>query len=336
MSSGVPLRDTLPPGTRLREFELDDVLGGGGFGVMYRGWDTIDNVPVAVKEYMPLELAVRERNGDVCPKREQEEPYDWGLREFLKEARMLAGFRHPSIVRVHKLFEDHGTAYIVMEYIEGQTLSALYEAEKTLSEDRLRGLLAPILAALEDVHYADWLHRDIKPGNIMLRDADTPVLIDFGAAQAATAEHDGEARVVTPGFSPLEQYGRGDERYGPWTDLYALGAVLYRGMTGIIPPEAPDRVETDGLAAVEMVAKRRYSRQLTAAVDWALKLEARDRPQSIDEWREILERSGEPPSPESGAPVTPPFPGERRSGQKRWLVVVVMVVMLIAAVVFMW
>ena len=332
----IPLRDTLPPGTRLREFELDDVLPSGGFGVMYRGWDTIGNVPVAVKEYMPLELAVREPNGDVCPKREQERPYAWGLREFLKEAQMLAGFRNPSIVEVHKFFEDHGTAYIVMEYFEGQTLSALYEAEETLSEDRLRGLLAPILAALEDVHYADWLHRDIKPGNIMLRDANTPVLIDFGAARAATAEHDREVRVVTPGFSPLEQYGRGDKRYGPWTDLYALGAVLYRGMTGVIPTDALDREEGDDLAAVGTLAKRRYSRQLTDAVDWALKLHAPDRPQSIDEWREVLVRSGESSLPASEIPVTPPVAGEGPSGRKRWLVVVVMVVMLIAAMIVMW
>ena len=248
------------------------------------GWDTIDNIAVAIKEYMPFDHAEREPNGDVCPKHEQEKHYDWGLSEFLKEARMLAGFSHPSIVQVRQFFEDYGTAYIVMEYIDGQTLHALYAEEGTLSEDRLRALLAPILAGLQQVHDADWLHRDIKPGNIMLRDARTPVLIDFGAAQAATAGHGREERVVTPGFSPLEQYGRGGRRDGPWTDLYAVGAVLYRGMTGFVPSDALAREERDDLEAVQTLAKRSYGTQLNSAVDWALKLHAEERPQSIDEW----------------------------------------------------
>ena len=327
MSGGSTHHDTLPPGTRLREFELVNVLGRGGFGVTYRGWDTIKNIAVAIKEYMPLVYAVREPNGDVYPKHEQEELYDWGLSEFLKEARMLAGFSHPNIVRVRQFFEDHGTAYIVMEYIDGQTLFALYEAQGTLSEDQLRALLAPILAGLQQVHHADWWHRDIKPGNIMLRDAHTPILIDFGSAQAATAEHGREERAVTSGYSPLEQYGRTGRRDGPWTDLYAVGAVLYRGMTGFVPSDALARKKRDDLEAVGTVAKRRYGRQLTAAVDWALKLHAEDRPQSIDEWRDVLDQPDAPPPP----PPPPPT-----AGWSRWLVVLVMVVMLIVAVIVLW
>ena len=327
MSSEFTHRDTLPPGTRLREFELVDVLGRGGFGVTYRGWDTITNMAVAVKEYMPLDHAVREANGDIYPMHEQEENYDWGLSEFLKEARMLAGFSHPSIVRVLQFFEDHDTAYIVMEYIKGQTLFGLYEAEGTLSEERLRALLVPILAGLQQVHDADWLHRDIKPGNIMLRNAHTPVLIDFGAAQAATAKHGREERVVTPGYSPLEQYGRTGRRDGPWTDLYAVGAVLYRGMTGFVPSDALAREERDDLEAVGTLAKRRYGGQLTAAVDWALKLHAEERPQSIDEWRDVLDQPDAPP---------PPPPPSPTAGWNRWLLVLVLVVMLIVAVIVLW
>ena len=325
MSGGFTYDDTLPPGTRLREFELVDVLGRGGFGVTYRGWDTVADIAVAIKEYMPLDFAVREPNGDVYPRHELEAHYDWGLSEFLKEARMLAGFSHPSIVRVLQLFEDYGTAYIVMEYIDGQTLFALYEAEGTLSEDWLRALLAPILAGLQQIHHADWCHRDIKPGNIMLRDAHTPVLIDFGAAQAATAEHGREERVVTPGFSPLEQYGRSERRDGPWTDLYAVGAVLYRGMMGFVPSDALAREERDDFEAVGKVAKRRYGRQLTAAVDWALKLHPDDRPQSIDEWRDVLDEPDAPPPP-------PPPP----SPWRRWLLVLVMIVMLLVTVIVLW
>ena len=329
MSSGVAHRDALPPGTRLREFELVDVLGRGGFGVTYQGWDTTDNVAVAIKEYMPLDHAVRAPDGGVHPVHEHEEHYDWGLGAFLKEAQVLAGFSHPSIVQARQFFADYGTAYMVMEYIEGRTLLALYEAEGTLSEDRLRGLLAPILTGLEQVHDAGWLHRDIKPGNIMLRDAYTPVLIDFGAAQAATAEHGRDELVVTPGFSPPEQYGH-DGRLGPWTDLYALGAVLYRGMTGVIPADARDRMERDDLEAVATLAKRRYGRRLTAAVERALKLYPEDRPRSIDEWRDLLELSDDPPPPSAPLPPSPP------SGRKRWLVVLAMVVMLIVAVVVLW
>lgn len=303
MMGGVEHRDALPPGTRLREFELLEVLGRGGFGVTYRGWDPNLGISMAIKEYMPFEFAGREPNGDVCPKTHQtEEWYTWGLERFLDEAKMLARFNHPSIVRVLQYFEGHGTAYIVMEYLEGQTLYGLYDEQKTLNEDRLRALLAPILAGLEQVHDAGYLHRDIKPGNIVLRDRDTPVLIDFGAAQALTVEHSRTvASFETPGFSPIEQYSATAQNYGPWTDLYAVGAVLYRGMTGIVPLDALSRIEQDGLEPVGRVAKGRYGKQLTAAVDWALKLRAADRPQSINQWRAVLEGRELPPVGTSAA-----------------------------------
>ena len=319
-------RDTLPPDTRLGKFELLEVLGRGGFGVTYRGWDTADNVAVAIKEYMPLDYAVRGPNGEVYPKYGHEGLYDGGLDDFLKEAQVLVALDHPNIVQVRGFFEAHGTAYTVMEYIEGQPLFALYEAEKTLSEDRLRGLLASILAGLGQVHHAGWLHQDIKPGNIMLRDASTPILIDFGAAQAATADRRGDG-VVTPGYSSLEQYGRSGQQHGPWTDLYAVGAVLYRGMTGFVPSDARARYKKDDLEPVGKLAKRRYSTQLTAAVDWALKLQAEDRPRSIDEWREVLEPSGD------ALPSSPPPPPSRWN---RWLMVFFMIAMLIVAASVLW
>ena len=165
-------------------------------------------------------------------------------------------FNHPSIVPVRHFFEEHGTAYIVMEYLEGQTLHALYEAEGTLSEDRLRALPASILDGLEQVHDAGFLRCDIKPGNIMLRDGDTPVLIEFGAAQAATAEHSRMASLVMPGFSPMEQYIGTRRNHGPWTDLFAVGTVLYRGMTGIVPSDALSRLERDEHLPVDQAPMR--------------------------------------------------------------------------------
>ena len=303
MSEEVAHRDALPPGTRLREFELLEVLGRGGFGITYLGWYSNLGVNVAIKEYMPSEFAVREPNGDVYPKtRQSEEWYRWGLDKFRKEAETLMRFNHPSIVRVHQYFEGHGTAYMVMEYLEGQTLFALLHEQKTLSEARLRALLVPILDGLEQVHTAEYLHRDIKPGNIVFRDEDTPVLIDFGAAYALTAEHSRTvAAFEMPGFSPIEQYSVSGQNYGPWTDLYAVGAVLYRAMTELVPVGAPSRIERDDLAPVARVAKRKYGKQLTGAVDWALKLRAADRPQSIAQWRRVLDGRSRPPGPVDGS-----------------------------------
>ena len=295
MTDRVLHRDALPPGTQVREFKLLDVLGRGGFGITYLGWNTSLNIHVAIKEYMPVDFAVREEGGDVCPRTDgHDRDYEWGLGKFLEEARMLARFEHhPSIVQVRQFFEARGTAYIVMERLNGQTLFAEYEAQGTLSEERLRTLLTPILLGLEQVHAAGFRHMDIKPGNIMLRDDGTPVLIDFGAAEISAAEHSRLVQsVVMPGFSPSEQYSSSTRHHGPWTDIYALGAVLYRGMTGVVPVDAPSRVEADELVPVGEAAARQYSPSLTEAVDWALRVRATDRPRSIDEWREVLDEGG--------------------------------------------
>ena len=331
MSEWDPYRDALPPGTRVHGFELDEVLGRGGFGVTYRGWDAKLGITVAIKEYMPSEIAVREPDGTVNPRTDDDaEDYEWGLWQFLNEGRMLARFGHPGIVPVRQFFEDFGTAYIVMEYLEGRTLYDLYESEGTLDEERLLGLLQPILVGLEQVHSAGFLHCDIKPGNIVLRDGETPVLIDFGAAQVAAAEHSRMVPVVMPGYSPPELYVRRGGRLGPWTDIYAVGAVLYRGMTGEVPSEALVRAESDDLVPVARAAKRRYGKPLTEAVDWALRMRGAERPQSIDEWCEVLEGGVPVPGGAVGEGVAPPA-REPRSGS-RWLVVVALTAALAVAV----
>ena len=350
MSDTVIHRDALPPGTRLREFELLEVLGRGGFGITYLGWHTNLGITVAVKEYMPPPFAIREADGSVYPQTDgHADEYEWGLSEFLKEAQTLACFDHPSIVRVRDFFRTHGTACMVMDHLKGQTLYSLYEAEQTLSESRLRALLTPILAGLEQVHAAATRHGDIKPGNIMLREDGPPVLIDFGAAEIATAEHSRLAQsVVMPGYSPFEQYGADRRHHGPWTDIYALGAVLYRGMIGIVPSDAPSRMQADDLEPAAEASQGRYGRSLTDAVDWALRLRIADRPRSIDEFREVVEGraappppSVEPPShPQQRPPPPPPDPpdsgggGERtRRRDRKWMLwVVVPAAALVAAV----
>ena len=327
--------NALPPGSRMEDFELKKVLGHGGFGITYRGWDTVLGRTVAVKEYLPAGVAVRVADMTIHPKtRDDEEDYRKGLDDFLREAQVLARFEHhPNIVRVHRFFEAHGTAYIVMEYVEGQTLSTICKAEETLDEPRLTAILNPLLAALSEMHAVEFLHRDIKPGNILLRNDGAPVMIDFGSARTAMAvRSQSMTSIVTPGFAPIEQYStRGKQ--GPWTDIYAVGAVLYCAMTGTVPSDATSRIEDDDLVPVSQATGGRYGKPLCDAVDWALRLRGADRPQSIAEWREVLEGRSAPPDPsadtmggDSRAPDAPtagqvasaPEAGRTSGGKGRW------------------
>ena len=339
MNEPLVYRDALPSGARAHEFEFQQVLGRGGFGITYLGCDTTLEKTVAIKEYMPSDIAVRDADRTVYPKTQHDqEDYSWGLERFLEEAQTLARFDHPGIVRVHRLFEAHGTAYIVMEYLEGQTLSVLYRSEGVLTEDRLRRIMAPVLDALQEVHDAEFLHRDIKPGNILIRRGGTPVLIDFGAARAAIGRRSQNmTAIVTQGFSPIEQYtGNSDSRQGPWTDIYALGAVLYRGMTGKVPEDAPARIVEDRLVPTAQAVSRRYSKTLTDAVDWALQLRGEDRPQSVDQWCEVIERGKAPPRP-SGPTAARPTDRHRRSGKGRWLAVLgVVLVLTVGGAAYWW
>ena len=307
--------NALPQSTSISDFEIEQVLGHGGFGITYRGRDTKLGRTVAVKEYLPAGVAVRVADMTIHPKtRDDEEDYRKGLDDFLREAQVLARFEHhPNIVRVHRFFEAHGTAYIVMEYVEGQTLSTICKAEGTLDEPRLTAILHPLLAALSEMHAVEFLHRDIKPGNILLRDDGAPVMIDFGSARTAMAvRSQSMTSIVTPGFAPIEQYStRGKQ--GPWTDIYAVGAVLYCAMTGTVPSDATSRIEDDDLVPVSQATGGRYGKPLCDAVDWALRLRGADRPQSIAEWREVLEGRSAPPAPSAGHPSADPVGGDSRS-----------------------
>ena len=263
----------------------------GGFGITYLGWNVTLDIPVAIKEYLPADLATREQDLSVVPQSSRvASDFQWGLERFLDEARTLARFQHPNIVRVHHFFEAHSTAYIVMDYVEGEDLSTYLTRKGTLREDELKAILYPLLDGLEVVHRADFLHRDIKPGNIVLRDLDgASVLLDFGAArQAIGAKSRSITSIVTPGYAPIEQYSsRGDQ--GPWTDLYALGGVCYRALTGQVPDDAMDRIRNDPLIPVSQRCAGRASDAFLSAIDKALSVDEGDRPQSVGDWREVLE-----------------------------------------------
>ena len=300
--------NALPEGHRLQEYELVRVLGFGGFGMTYLGFDHNLDKAVAIKEYLPSDIATRTADQSVAPQASDfRGDFQWGLERFVDEARTLARFDHRHIIKVHRFFEAHGTAYIVMEYAEGETLSAFLERKGTLSEDELKGILYPLLNGLEVVHGADFLHRDIKPGNIVLRDSDgSPVLLDFGAArQAIGAKSRSVTSIVTPGYAPIEQYSsRGHQ--GAWTDIYALGGVCYRALTGDVPEDATDRVRHDPLVPVAQRCVGRASGAFLSAIDAALAVDEGDRPQSVGAWRAAL-----------GASVSVPARGQAQGESRR-------------------
>ncbi len=309
----------LPVGTRVQCYEVRRVLGIGGFGITYSAFDHSLGCEVAMKEYLPGHVALRARDGTtVMPKSEPDrESYVHGLTRFLDEARTLARFRHPNIVRVTRFLEDHGTAYMIMDYEDGEPLSSYIERGHRFSEAELKGIIVPILHGLRAVHAKNFLHRDIKPANIYVRKTRSPVLLDFGAAREGIGLH---ARamtgMVTPGYAPFEQYYTLD-KYGPWSDLYATGATLYHCITGVLPVAATDRVaalhegEPDPLVNLAEVVRNRHSATFLRAIDWMLRALAKDRPQTVDQVLAVLLRASdaEPvPAPTTGdaAPVSRP------------------------------
>lgn len=300
--------ETLSPGARLEEFEIEGELGAGGFGVTYLAHDVSLGRRVAVKEYFPLHWSSRHGDGSVGPRSAgHAESYAWGLSRFVEEARILAqpGLRHPNLVQVHRFIEENGTAYLVTEFVEGRSLKEALDSDGAWREARVRDLLSGLLDGLAAVHGAGLLHRDIKPANVMLRGAEeAPVLIDFGAARYASGEKSGTLTdVLTPGYAPFEQYHT-KGRQGAWTDVYALGAVAYHALTGTRPDEAPSRKDEDLLRPVGEASAYPVSEGLSSAVDAALAVRASDRPQSVEEWRRLLE--------------VPAVAGSMGSARRRW------------------
>ena len=296
MSKPTDYLNALPSGHRLDEHEVRGVLGAGGFGITYKGFDHHLGKTVAIKEYLPNDLAVRQNRIGVVPKSGSDEPdFAWGLERFLEEARVLARFDHPNIIRVHRYFQAHGTGYIVMDLAEGETLSHLLKRKRALSPDELKHLLFPLLDGLEEMHRLNFLHRDIKPGNIVIREDGSPVILDFGAArQAIKAKSRSVTAIVTPGYAPIEQYSaKGNQ--GPWTDIYALAAVSYHAVVGQRPEDATNRVYDDKMNGWSRRVKG-WNPQFLVAIDKALAFKIEDRPQTIGEWRKLLSAAEEPVS----------------------------------------
>jgi serine/threonine protein kinase len=296
----------LPQGTELvGDYRIERVLGAGGFGITYLADEAALGRLVTIKEYFPAEFAAR-RKGSAAPRsRDVADDYQWGLDRFIEEAQTLARFDHPNIVRVHRYFRANDTAYMVLKFEEGGSFRAwLKELQRAPRQAELDKVVAPLLDALEIIHEADFLHRDIAPDNVMVRKDGSPVLIDFGSARGALVSQSRTvSALVKPGYSPYEQYATSGANQGPWTDIYALGATLYHAVTGKRPPDAPSRVVKDEYVPTRRAALGSYRDTFLDAIDQALKVEIGDRPQRIADWRVAL--IAPDPAREPEPPVAP-------------------------------
>ncbi|MCK5003432.1 MAG: serine/threonine protein kinase, partial [Gammaproteobacteria bacterium] len=282
--------NSLPTGTLLdNRYKIESVLGEGGFGITYKAHDNQLDYTVVIKEFLPQECAAR--SGDsvtVQARTNRTDDYQYGLERFLDEARHLAKFQHPNIVRVSNFINTNGTVYFVMDYAEGEDLGDWLKKHEILNEDIILKIVTPILEGLAEVHKAGLLHRDIKPGNIFMRKQGGPMLIDFGAARQALGEHSKSiSAIISQGYAPPEQYTtRGKQ--GPFTDLYAIGATLYKLITGKVPLESADRAhdvhegEPDPMAPALEAGQGKVGDWLLQLTDQMLRISAKDRPQNAE------------------------------------------------------
>ena len=289
----------LPAGTVLREWRLEEVLGVGGFGIVYKGRGIYFNELVAIKEYFPSSISERDSADTVVPiDSDAEDVHALGLKKFVEEAKLLWNLstpsRHPNIVSVRSLFEIHGTAYMVMDFEDGTSLSKMIKQGRRFNERSLWNILQPIAEGLDRAHRVGVLHRDIKPPNILINEDNRPVLIDFGSARFTTAEATSATVTFhTPPYAAIEQYVKTYDQ-GPWTDVYALGVVMYECVTGEKPPEVLERLHA-GLGKPLAEGKwPGYTKRFLAAIDAAMTVKPEDRPQSISDWLSMFgKKAGE-------------------------------------------
>jgi serine/threonine protein kinase len=302
--------DALPPGTRFGEFEILRVLGVGGFGIVYLAHDHSLEREVALKEYMPASLAARGAGPQITVRSSSfAETYAIGLRSFVNEARLLARFDHPSLVKVYRFWEDNATAYMVMPYLQGVTLrDTRRRMAHPPDESWIRSVITPILAALELLHREGVYHRDIAPDNILLQHEGPPILLDFGAARRVISDRTQSlTAILKPSYAPIEQYAEMTQlRQGPWTDLYALGAVIHYLLFGAPPAPATARAVQDDAEAIENRIVPGVSPRFLEAVSWMLSVRPNQRPQSGEQLRTVLDGHAQvPPRGRPGITIPP-------------------------------
>ena len=294
----------LPAGTVIREWRLEDVLGVGGFGIVYRGRGIYFGELVAIKEYFPSSISERDAEDTVVPiGSDVEEVHALGLKKFVEEAKLLWNLstpsRHPNIVSVRSLFEVHGTAYMVMDFEDGVSLSKLLREGRRFNERSLWNIIQPIAEGLDRAHRVGVLHRDIKPPNILITNDSRPVLIDFGSARFEAAEATSTTVTFhTPPYAAIEQYVKTYPQ-GPWTDVYALGVVLYECVTGEKPPEVLERMHGGLGKPLADSHWPGFSKRFLEAIDTAMIIRPADRPQSTREWLALFGKE-DPEAPVGG------------------------------------
>ena len=285
----------LSGGYQLLNYRIDRQISRGGFSIVYRAFDET-GVPVAIKEYLPSTLALR-INGAANPNVPEEDlaTFRYGMKCFFEEGRALAGLSHPNVVRVLNFFRANETVYLVMRYERGRTLQQhIVNRRGALEEAWIRKTFAELLNGLRDVHSNKLLHLDIKPGNVYVRNDGTPLLIDFGAArQTLSTEIKKLPPTFTPGFASPEQHAKSDD-LGPWSDVYSVGATMYACFAGASPQPANERMEKDLLVPARRAWAGKYSADLLDTVDWCLRLDHMERPQSVFSLQKALLGEKEP------------------------------------------
>lgn len=324
----------LSPGTILHgQYQIAKMLGHGGFGITYLAWDNLLEIKLAVKEYMPRDFATRNStNSEISAfAGDAQANFAYGLERFLDEARTLAKFQqHNGIVSVLNVFYGNGTGYMVMEYVDGLTLKEYLVKNDKLTWEQTLKLFMPVMDALREVHKYGMLHRDISPDNIYLCQDSRIKLLDFGSARYALGGHSRSLSVVVkPGYAPEEQY-RTKGKQGPWTDVYSVAASMYRCVTGLVPPDALDRLDED-----ELIKPSRLGIKIPAKAEEelmsALAIKSANRTQTIESFQNGLlgQKHSEPistkPLPPIEKPIEPAIPNlpEKNNSLYFWGAVIV-------------
>ena len=285
----------LPKGTKLSHYVIASTISMGGFGIVYLAVDARTKKHVVIKEYLPTRLAQREKNLNVVPIADncKGKLYE-GRQLFLLEVSALKKLDHPNIVHITDSFEAFETVYLVMQYTPGENLQTLITRQKGgIKEKIIRNIFPPLIDGIRQVHDNNLVHLDIKPGNILIQQNNSPILLDFGAVIRKDMSRTMQPNpVITAGFSPVEQHNL--KGYcGPWTDIYAIGATMRACIEGKAPPKATDRQMTDNMKPAVVAFKRKYSHELLEALDWAMEVDAMLRPQNVDEFLNAFHKPGE-------------------------------------------
>ena len=290
--------EELRPGTRLLhgQYKVESFLNAGGFGMTYLARDSLER-RVVLKECFPSSMCCRDKDAVRARNRSSQREFEAVVKLFGFEARRLSALSHPNIVGIHQVFEDHGTAYMALDFVRGRELLAIIEDPRVhLKPNQVRFVLRKVLKAVKYIHDNDVLHRDISPDNILIQPNGNPVLIDFGAAREEASKASralSHIHVVKDGYSPQEFYVQGSEQ-SPASDLYSLAATFYHLITGEAPPSSQSRVaaiaaEKDDPYRPLVNRVRIYDEFFLGAIDQAMSVFPKDRLSTADEWLERID-----------------------------------------------